>query len=161
MRKLFTQLICYAVWVSPLTVALVDKGQTRNAVAAHLTVNSDRLRLNTSYRAEHEHGAVKNAKRALNFYRKVYVTRSIDKVDVVIAPRTIRGSRLNGNSLFALKIHRVHLGSNAVLTADFVDSMDFARIVQNALRQRGLARVMWAEIPMLRTFDRSDMILHQ
>src|SRR5262249_53896614 len=44
-------------------------------------------------------------------------------------------------ALFALEIHRVHLGADAVLTADLVDLVDAARIEEDALGQGRLARV--------------------
>ena len=91
-RELLTKLLSNTVRICTLAVALVDEGNAWHAVAAHLAVHCDGLRLHTSNRAENKHGAVKHAKRTLNFHRKVHVTRSINQVDVEIAPRAVRGS---------------------------------------------------------------------
>ena len=60
---------------------------------------------------------------------------------LLLAPLAVRGGRLDRDALLALEIHRVHLGADAVLAADLVDRVDAARVIEDALGQRGLARV--------------------
>jgi len=54
---------------------------------------------------------------------------------VRILPATKSGSRLNGDSLFTLQIHAVHLGADSVLAAYVVNRIDATRVKQNAFRQ--------------------------
>jgi len=58
-----------------------------------------------------------------------------DNINVRILPTTKCGSRLNGDSLFTLQIHAVHLGADSVLAAYVVNRIDATRVKQNAFRQ--------------------------
>jgi len=69
------------------------------------------------------------------------LTRSVNDVEVVVLPCGIGGSTLNGDSLFSLKLHRVHLGSDIVLATDLVNLVDTASVEQDTLGQGGLSRV--------------------
>ena len=53
----------------------------------------------------------------------------------------VRGGGLDGDALLTLEIHRVHLGADAVLAAHLVDLVDLARVEEDALGERRLARV--------------------
>ena len=59
-----------------------------------------------------------------------------NNINVRVLPAAKGCSRLDGNPLFSLKIHGIHLGTNTILTADVVDGVDPARVKQNAFRQR-------------------------
>mmetsp|Transcript_64569 Transcript_64569/g.203800 ORF Transcript_64569/g.203800 Transcript_64569/m.203800 type:complete len:281 (-) Transcript_64569:16-858(-) len=122
-------------------VALVDKGKARHFVAAHLPVHGDALGLHPAHGAQHEDGAVQDAEGALDLDGEVDVPRGVDDVHLVVFPLGICGGRLNRDALLALEVHRVHLGTDAVLAAHLVNIADAARVVEDALGERGLARV--------------------
>ena len=72
----------------------------------------------------------------------------VDDVDVVrlelllrAVPHAVSRGRLDGDALLALEIHRVHFGADAVFAADLVDFVNSARIEQDSLGERRLARV--------------------
>jgi len=58
---LLPQLIGHAVMVRAHPVQLVNKRHKGHPVAPHLPVHGQRLRLNASDRAQHQHGAVQHA----------------------------------------------------------------------------------------------------
>ena len=137
-----------ALVVGARVVHLVDEGDARDAVALHLLVDGDRLALHALARVEHEDRAVEDAERALDLDGEVDVARRVDDVDVVgrelvlrAVPHAVRRGGLDGDALLALEIHRVHLGADAVLAAHLVDLVDPARVEEDALGERRLARV--------------------
>lgn len=69
------------------------------------------------------------------------LTRSVNDVEVVVFPCGVGGSTLDGDSLFSLELHRVHLGSDIVLTTDLVNLVDTASVEQDTLGQGSLSRV--------------------
>jgi len=58
--QLRSHLLQNAPRVRACSVALVHEAQPRDAVAAHLAVDGDRLRLDAAHGAEHQDGAVQN-----------------------------------------------------------------------------------------------------
>ena len=144
-RELLAQQAGDAEGVGTRAVELVDEGEAGDVVAAHLAVDRDRLRLNAGNAAKDEDGAVEDAERALNLDREVDVSGGVDDVDRVVLvlklPVHVGGSRLNRDALLTLELHRVHLGADARLAADLFDAVDLARVEQNALGQRRLARI--------------------
>jgi hypothetical protein len=73
-------------WVCSSSVALIDEAETRNIVPTHLSIDSDRLRLDSTDRTEHQNRTVKNTQRTLDLNGKVDVSRSIDNVNLAILP---------------------------------------------------------------------------
>ena len=83
--------------------------------------------------AQHQDGAVQHAQRALDLDGEVNVPGSIDDVDVGapgflfvqvvggLGPLHARRRRLDGDTAFALQIHGVHGGADAVLALHLVD----------------------------------------
>ena len=140
-RELLLQHLRDAPVVAAGAVHLVDEGEARNLVAAHLAVDRDRLRLHAGDRVEHQDGAVEHAQRALDFDGEVDVAGRVDDVDAVLAPLAERGGGLDRDALLTLQIHRVHLGADAVLAAHLVNRVDTAGVIKDALGERGLARV--------------------
>lgn len=77
-------------------------------------------------------------------------TRCIDDVNVVVTfgkvdfvsdfPIAEGGSRLNGDALLSLQLHRIHLSTDSISAANFMDGLDAASVEQNALCQSCLAR---------------------
>jgi hypothetical protein len=64
------------------TIHLVHEGEPGNAILVRLTPDRFRLGLDAAYGTEKSDGAVKDAERALDFNRKVDMTRGIDDVDL-------------------------------------------------------------------------------
>ena len=139
--QLFAELLADAVRVGALPVGLVDEGEARDAVAAHLTVDRHRLRLHTRDGAQHEDGAVEHAQGTLDLDREIDVTRRVDDVDVVAGPLAVRRGGLDRDAALAFEVHRVHLGAHAVFTLDVVNDPDALGIKEDALRERRLPRV--------------------
>lgn len=74
----------------------------------------------------------------------------IDQVDVVfllfsivslLYPVTERRCGLNSDTLFTLEIHRVHLGTNIVTTANFVDGLDPTSVEEDSFGTGGFSAV--------------------
>ena len=139
-----------ALVVRARVVHLVDERDARDVVALHLPVDGDRLALNALARVEDEDRTIEHAERAFDFDREVDVAGSVDDVDVDrllfellvrSLPDAVRRGRLDRDALLALELHRVHLGADAVLAADFVNLMDTTRIEEDALGERRLAGV--------------------
>src|SRR5699024_6810834 len=135
--KFFTDVVAYANGICAHAVTFVDEGNARYVVAAHLTVDCQRLRLNASHRVQNEDRPVQNAECALNFNREVNVARGVDDVDRHALPVDVRCRRLNGDTFLFLEFHVVHRRARAIFTADFGDLMDSAGGTENALAQGG------------------------
>src|SRR5439155_286564 len=94
---------------------------------------------------------------------EVDVARSVDDVDVVLGqlavppvPHAVGRGGLNGDALLALEIHRVHLRADAVLATDLVNGVNSAGIEEDALGERGLARVdVGADADVANAFERN------
>ncbi len=89
-------------------VHLVDEGNTRHAVAAHLAVDRERLSLHAANGAEHEDRPVKHAEAALDFDSEIDVAGRIDEIDVEAIPLHGGSSTGDGDSALALQLHVVH-----------------------------------------------------
>ena len=139
--QLLFELILRLEGVRARAVELVDEDDARDAVAAHLTVDRERLRLHTGDAAEHENRAVEHAERALHLDGEVDVAGRVDDVDVVALPEAVRRSRLDGDAAFALEIHRVHLRADTVLALHLVNGVDALGVIEDALGEGGFARV--------------------
>jgi hypothetical protein len=60
---------------------------------------------------------------------------------ILLDPVTESSGGLNGNTLLTLKIHGIHLGTDAVTPADLVDSLDTTGVEKDSLGTGGLAAV--------------------
>ena len=126
---------------APGTVGLVDEGEPRDVVAAHLPVDGHRLRLHAGDGAQHEDRPVEHPQRPLDLDREVDVARRVDDVDEVVVPLAVRRGGLDRDAALALQVHRVHLRPDAVLALDVVDDADSLRVEKNALGQCRLAGI--------------------
>ena len=130
-------------------VHLVDEGDSRDIVALHLAVDGGGLRLHAADGAEDHDGAVEDSEGSLDLDGEVNVARRVDQVEVVgfllavfrLLPVAKRGGRLNGNTLFPLKFHGVHLGADGIFAPDLVDSLDATGVEEDSFRHRRLAAV--------------------
>ena len=69
------------------------------------------------------------------------MARSINKINIIALPLEMSGSRLNSDSFFSLKFHKVHSSTHFIRTFHLMDGLDFASIEQNPLRKCCLAGV--------------------
>lgn len=67
--------------------------------------------------------------------------KRIKETDLVPLPGAVGGSGLDGDPLFALEVHGIHLGANTVAPAHLVDLVDPAGVVEDPLCQRRLPGV--------------------
>ena len=151
--QLGAQLFRDAVGIGAGAVELVDERDAGHVVPAHLAIHRDRLGLHAGNAAQHQDGAVEHAQGALHFDGEIHVAGGVDDVDVralglrvvqVISgfgPLDARGGGLDGDAAFALQIHGIHGGADAVLTLHFVNLVDHAGVEKDTLGQRGLARI--------------------
>ena len=113
-------------------------------VAVGLVPDGLRLRLDAADRAEHDHRAVEHAQRPLDLDGEVDVAGGVDQVDLVLVPlERDRGGR-DRDAALALLGHPV--GGRLALV-DLADLVDLPRVVEEALGDRGLARVDVSDDP--------------
>ncbi len=124
--------------VGPDAVHLVDEADPRHAVLVGLAPHRLGLRLDAGHRVEHGDGAVEDAQRTLDFDREIDVAGRVEDVDAMVVPRAGGGRRRDGDAPLLLLDHPVHLSGALVHLTDLVR---LARVVQDPLRRRGLARV--------------------
>ena len=127
-----------AVEVRADAVHLVDEGDTRNVVAVGLAPDGLGLRLDAADTAEHRDGAVEDAQAPLDLDREVDVAGRVDDVDAVVLPEAGGGGGRDGDAALLLLHHPVHDGGALMDLADLVAD---ARVVEDALRRRGLAGI--------------------
>ena len=120
------------------TVHLVDERDAGDLVLVSLTPHRLRLGLDAADGAEHGHGSVKDAQRALDFDGEVDVAGSVDEVDVAILPLAGDGRGRDRDAALALLSHPVHRRGAVMNLADLVVH---ASEEQDALRGRRLAGV--------------------
>ena len=133
--------------VSAHAVVLVDEGDARNAVALGLTPHRLGLRLHARNGVEHGDSAVENAQGALDLGGEVDVAGSVDDLEAVglailgaarVLPEARGGGSGDGYAALLLLDHPVHSGSAVVNLTDLVG---LARVVEDTLGRRGLARI--------------------
>ena len=96
------------------------------------------LRLYAFFGAEYADSPVQYAQRALDLYRKVNVTRSVDNIDAVTFPLSRRRGGRNRDAALLLLFHPVHRRAALVDFADFVNATG---VEQDTLGGRGFTRV--------------------
>ncbi len=126
------------VEVGPHPVHLVDEADPRDLVAVRLPPDRLGLGLDPGHGVEHRHRAVQDPEAALHLHGEVHMPGCIDDVDTVAAPLRRRGGRGDGDPALLLLDHPVHGGGALV---DLPHPMDAARIEEDTLGRRGLARV--------------------
>src|SRR6185369_8147664 len=125
-------------------VHLVDEGDAGDFILVGLTPDRLGLRLDAAHRAEHGHGAVQNAQRALHLDGEVDVARGIDNVDAVVFPVAGGCCGGDGDATLLLLLHPVH-GSSALV--HLTDLMSNAGVVQNTLCGGGLPCIYMSHDP--------------
>ena len=128
-------------------VVLVDVGDARHVVAAGLAPDGFGLRLHAGDRVEHGDGAVEHAQGTFHLGGEVNVAGRVDDLEAVflavvgsagVAPEARGGGGRDGHAALLLLHHPVHRRGAVVHLADLVG---LARVVQNALGRRRLARI--------------------
>ena len=115
-------------------VDLIDDDNRLNAVLERLSQHKTRLGLGTVVRVDHEQDAVHHFHDPLHFAAEIGMAGRIDDIDAVIVPSERGILCANGDSLFALEIHRIH---HAFL--DFLVGAKRPRLAQQLIDKRGLA----------------------
>ena len=140
--QLVTDLIDHAEKISPHTVHLVDKGDTRHTVLVGLAPDGLRLGLHAADGTEHGHSTVEDTQRTLHLHGEVDMTGRVDDVDLVLLslvfPECGGSSRGDGDPALLFLNHPVHLGSTVMHLTDAVSD---PRIEKDPLRRGGLARI--------------------
>ena len=126
------------VEVRPGTVHLVDEKDHRELEAGALTPHRLGLGLHTPYPIEDQDAAVEDAHGSLHLDGKIHVPRGIDDLEGVVAPGGLGHRRGDGDPVLLLLDHVIHVGGALVDLADLVRGPG---VVEDALRQRGLAGV--------------------
>ena len=139
--ELLAQLPGHAPGIGARAVQLVDEGDTRNAVAPHLTIHGQGLRLDTRHAAQNQDRTVEHTQCAFDLDGEVDVAGRVDDIDVRTAPGAVGGSRRDGDAALALELHGVHGGANFVLAAHLVNGADLSGVVEDALGERRLPGV--------------------
>ena len=124
--------------LAPDPVHLVDEADAGHVVLVGLAPDRLGLGLHAGDGVENGDGTVEDPQRALHLDGEVHVAGRVDDVDPVVGPVTGGGRRGDGDAPLLLLGHPVHGGAALVDLADLVVD---ARVVQDALGRRGLARV--------------------
>ena len=119
-------------------VHLVDEAHARHVVLVGLTPDGLGLGLDPGDGVEHRDRAVEHAQRPLDLDGEVDVAGRVDDVDPRVAPAAGGGGRRDGDAALLLLGHPVH---DRRALVDLTDLVGAARVVQDPLGRRGLARV--------------------
>ena len=116
------------------SIDLVDDNNRLQFVLQRLAQNETRLRLRPIVRIDHQQHAVHHFHDPLDFAAEIGVTRCVNDVDPIAVPLESGVLRANGDSFFALEIHRIH---HALL--NLLIGAKRSRLAQQLIDQRGLA----------------------
>jgi len=122
-------------------VELIDKGQDGHLVSFELFINGQGLGLDSSDRTEDQNGSVQHPERALYLYCKIHMARSIDDINGMILPADIGRSRGDGDAAFSLEFHKIHRGSAAFFTFNFMHAVNFFTVIEYPFGKSCLARI--------------------
>ena len=135
---------CHAVReVRADAIHLVDVAKARHVVLISEPPIGLGLRLDARDAVEHDDCAVEHAQTSIHLDREVDVSRGVDDIDLVALPLRRDGRALDRDAALALLLQVI--GRRARLhvlgVVHFDDVVLLARVIQHALRRRGLARV--------------------
>ena len=144
--KPFPHHIDSALEVCAVDIHFVDVCYTGNLILVRLTPNGLGLRFYAAFGAECSHGAVKNAKRTLDFNGEVNVSGGVDDVYAALVlfgksrscPMAGGSRGSDGYTSLLLLYHPVHSSGTVVR---FAYLMVDTGVIQNTLGRRGLTRV--------------------
>jgi hypothetical protein len=120
------------------SIHLVDEEQPGDVEAAGLAPHGLGLGLHPAHRIQDDDRAVEHPHRPLHLDGEVHMARGVNDLDEVVPPRALGHSTRDGDAVGPLLLHEVHMGRPIVDLADLVGGTG---VVQDALCQRGLARV--------------------
>jgi hypothetical protein len=132
------KLLNAAMGIRTSTIALINEGDSWNAILVRLPPNGLRLRLYPTYRAEHGHRTIQDTQRSLNFYGEINMAWGIEDVDPMIPPEAGRSSRGNADAAFLFLLHPVH-DSCAIM--NLAHNPRHTGVEENALSGRGFPRI--------------------
>jgi hypothetical protein len=133
--QLLVELPSYPEGVGACSVAFVYESDPGNLVSHHLPVNGNRLRLDPADGAQHQNGPVKDSEGAFHFDGEIDVTRRINNIDRVIAPRAISRGRLDGDSALLFEVHEIHCGAHSIFSLHIVYGVNAPGVEQDSLRE--------------------------
>jgi hypothetical protein len=119
-------------------IHLVDEADAGNIVLIGLPPNRFGLRLHSGHCVEHRHRAIQHAQAAFYLGGKINVSRSVNDVDLDIAPFAGGSGRCNRNAALLLLLHPVHRGRAFV---DFAELMRTPRVIQDPLCSGGFTGI--------------------
>ncbi len=119
-------------------IHLVDVGDARHVILVGLAPDGLGLRLHACDRVEQRDRSVEHAQGALHLDGEIDVARGVDDVDAMVVPLGGGGSGGDRDATLLLLFHPVHHRGALVNLADLVRA---ARVIEDALGRRGLARV--------------------
>jgi len=124
-------------------VHLVDVAKARDVVLVREPPVRLGLRLDARDAVEHDDRAVKHAQAAIHLDREVDVARRVDDVDLVALPLGRHRRALDRDAALALLLEVIGRGAGLEVlgVVDLDDVVLLARVIEHALRGRGLARV--------------------
>src|SRR5581483_2673572 len=136
--ELFFDALEQFIRLSAAAIYFVDKDDRRDSKLFERPEQNFGLCLYAFDCRDHQDSAVENAQGALDFSKKVRVSRSVDQVDfqIVDEKRDDRGFDRNASSLF--QIQRIGLGRALIHPTRFVDHACF---IQDSLGQTCLSSV--------------------
>ena len=119
-------------------IHLIYKDKSWYSILISLSPNSFSLRLSSLRTIKQCNSTIQNSKRSLYLNSKVYVSRSINHINLIIMPKTSSRSRSNGNTSLLFLFHPVHISSSIV---SFTDLVLLSCIIQNSLSCSGLTGI--------------------
>ena len=131
-------LVEHLVRIGILAVNLVDDDDGLGAGFERLAQHEARLRLRAVRGVHHQQHAVDHVHDALDLAAEVRVAGGVHDVDVVILVFEGGVLGLDGDALLALQVHGVH---DALLGGDGLVGAEGARLLEQAIHERGLAVV--------------------
>ena len=135
--------------IGPHAVQFIYERYSGDVVSPHLPVDCRGLRLHPRDCTQYHYSAVQHPQSPLDFNCKINMPRRVNQIDVVflllailrLEPVAKCGSRLDGDALLPLEIHRVHLGAHGIFATDFVYRFDSACVEEDSFRGGGFAAV--------------------
>ena len=107
--------------IGTCTIHFIDVCYSRDFVSVGLMPYCFRLRFYSAHSTENSNSTIQNSERTFNFRCKIYVTGSINDIDLFFVPETGSNGRSYGNTAFFFLSHPVHNSISVMNLAHFVN----------------------------------------